>query len=251
MTNTLLEKVTPSGVKGKPTTQAPKRRWWMGTLPGCPKQKLILRGLCFSDRSGDFGGRGGHRGVLADLTEDQVKGVFDALGNKVVRNPGDGNAQILDVRKDSFQPLPSDQPLALYVYLLPEERAAEITGAHNWITADPPSIYAMLQRGEREQDWAAPAVARDKSEAERLREELAKANAEIAALRDQVAAEEGDTDEAPAEDAAARTKQLEQHNKAELAAYAAQHDIELPKEATKAQMIEAIIKAEQESGQLE
>ncbi len=250
MTVKLLDKVIPAGVKGKPAQQAPRRRWWMGVLPGCPRQKLILRGLSFNSRTGDFGGRGGMRGGLAELTEAQVNDVFDALSHKVVRNPGDANATVLDTRKDSFRALPDDQPLAEYVFLLPEDRAAEITGVSNWLHADPPSVLAMLKRGDSEDEWRAPEVAREKSEAERLREELAKANQQLAELRTQV--DSGDPEEeAPAPNAGARAKQLEAHNKAELAEYAAKSGFELPKDATKAQMIEAIVKAEQDAGLFE
>lgn len=253
MTVKLLDKVIPAGVKGKPAQQAPRRRWWMGVLPGCPRQKLILRGLSFNSRTGDFGGRGGIRGGLVELTEAQVQDVFDALSHKVVRNPGDANAAVLDTRKDSFRPLPDDQPLAEYVFLLPEDRAAEITGVSNWLHADPPSVLAMLKRGDTEDEWRAPEVARERSEADRLREELAKANQQLAELRAQAEQAENPEEEAepPAANAGARAKQLEAHNKAELAEYAAKSGFGLPKDATKAQMIDAIVKAEQDAGMFE
>jgi len=243
-----LETVLPAGLGEKPKRAAPRRRWWLGTLPGCPQRNVTLGGISFNARTGAEATR---IGSVNNLTDEQVEKIFKAMSNKVARYVGGSRPEIADIRVKGFVEEEGDEPLAKYLFMMPEEKAHLISGKADWAhTGGAPSVLEMLKRGDEEDDWCIglQPTAGEKANAEKdeerkqLEERLKKAEAELSELR----ASAGAGGELPTADD--RAREMQGNTVEQLRAYAESNGYEVPKDAKKAEIISAIVTAEQEAG---
>lgn len=99
--------------------------YWVGTLPECPKQNVVLGGIDFPqyteqiiDQEGGLTQRNRRNGDVKYLTADQVKAIKAAGKRKVVRSQG-ALTTILNTDHKRYRPHTNDKPLGQFVYLVP------------------------------------------------------------------------------------------------------------------------------------
>lgn len=108
--------------------------YWVGTLPGCPRLNVSAGGISFprytdpptgTDPDSMQTQRAWSKGDLVYLTEGQVNAIRESIKNKVVRFVGNrGQGFIYALGNPSFQREHSDQPLAMFLYMLPADDKA-------------------------------------------------------------------------------------------------------------------------------
>lgn len=110
---------------------APRTRYWMGTVPGCPIQNVTAGGQVFPLFSGTpvFGADGKPDrpltlGTYNDLTASQVEAVCAGIKMRVLRWIGADKKRGVILLRDSktYRAEPGDEPLAKWVYMTTDER---------------------------------------------------------------------------------------------------------------------------------
>lgn len=126
--------------------------YWMGTLPGCPVFNVTAGGVTFhrytdpptgTDPDSMQTQRAWARGGVEYLTKTQVEAIHRNLKDKVVRFIGNrGQGQIHALGNPNFSRESKDQPLAMFVYMVPlDEKYAMLRSTPGG--EYPPSLYHM------------------------------------------------------------------------------------------------------------
>ena len=96
----------------------------VGVKPECPKQNLVLGGICFSlytERVSVANGetnRSRISGSIEHLTDSQVETIKKAASRKVFRMEG-ASKPLLDTASAHYSPDASDELVARFVYMIP------------------------------------------------------------------------------------------------------------------------------------
>lgn len=108
--------------------------YWMGTLPSCPFYNVSAGGISFerytdpptgSDPDSLQTQRAWSKGDVKYLTQSQVEAVRRNVKDKVVRFVGNrGQGFIFSLGSPQFSREAHDQPLAMFIYMVPMNEAA-------------------------------------------------------------------------------------------------------------------------------
>lgn len=147
--------VVPEALRGgKAPKVGDRKRYVVGVLTSCPFHSLHLGGVCFPQRSeinpimnspSQRVNKKVLQGAVVELFEEEVDKVFAGTANRVLRwrnaSLSDGKQQRkadVKVCDGRYTVQPEDEPIARYVYFIPEDEANELFG-DNWRMLDPGS----------------------------------------------------------------------------------------------------------------
>lgn len=134
------------------------RLYWIGTLPGNPRQNVAISGISFPafseilEDQGYVTQRHKRAGGLVWLSPERVERVKTAIADRVVRTTTTGNPAtgVLPIRvvvsmtgnyHRPYVPYVDDEPLGKYLYLIDVESAAKKIGPL-WRDEAPPPLTA-------------------------------------------------------------------------------------------------------------
>ncbi len=120
----------PPEFKNATAHEEPRKTFWVGTLPDCPKWNLDLGGISFPRMTEKVTGpnatdRQPEAGTKIELTPTQVKRVKDAIRSRVFRMRANGTGDLI-ITNDPRRPYtksPHDRPCAEFVYMQAVEAA--------------------------------------------------------------------------------------------------------------------------------
>lgn len=102
----------------------PTRRYWIGTIPGCPVQNIHVAGFEFPWFRGtpSFDSHGNPEGPLQlgaeiDLTEKQVGYIVESVRRKVLRPLRGGRAKMLTTDGKSYRAQDGDLSAGRFLYM--------------------------------------------------------------------------------------------------------------------------------------
>jgi hypothetical protein len=129
-------KVKPALVPEEQSDEGPRRRYWCGTLPGCPIQNVHVAGVLFPRWTGvaafDDGGKPSGeltRGIVVELTGEQVQRVCAGVASKAIRPLAGARGVLVTIdRKGGSRK--GDVPLARHLYMIDLDAATYDVRSH-------------------------------------------------------------------------------------------------------------------------